>query len=79
MRTTLDLEDGLVRAAKRKAVEAGTTLTRVIEDALRQTLRPQEKAKKPFRLKLLTFKGKLKPGVDLSDRDSLYEIMEGRK
>lgn len=73
------MEDGLVRAAKRKAVDAGTTLTRVIEDALRQALRPPERAKKQFRLKLLTKKGWLQPGVDLSDRDSLYEIMEGRK
>ncbi|MBI2058602.1 MAG: DUF2191 domain-containing protein [Nitrospirae bacterium] len=79
MRTTLDLDDGLVRAAKRRALEAGTTLTRVIEDALRLVLRPPAKKQKPFRLKLLTFKGELRPGVDLSDRDSLYEIMEGRK
>jgi len=34
MRSTLDLNDALVRRAKRVAAERGTTLTALIEDAL---------------------------------------------
>jgi hypothetical protein len=79
MRTTLDVEDRLLRDAKRRAVEDGRTLTAVIEDALRQYLTPTGRPRTAFRLQLLTKKGRLLPGVDLSDRDSLYDRMEGRR
>jgi hypothetical protein len=78
MRTTLDLDDALLRAAKKYAAERGTTLTAVIEEALRRQLEGPPRTRKGFRLKLLVKKGRLLPGVDLSDRDSLYERMEGR-
>ena len=79
MRTTLDLDDALLRAAKERAAREGTSLTRLLEEALRIHLGDREKSKKKaFRLKLLTKKGRLVPGVDLSDRDSVYERMEGR-
>ena len=32
-----------------------------------------------FELALPTVKGRTKPGVDLTDRESLFEIMEGRR
>ena len=78
MRTTLNLDDALLKAAKRHAASAGKTLTRVMEEALRQYLKPIERGKKPFRLRLLTRKGSMIPGVDLADRDSIYERMEDR-
>ena len=78
MRTTLDIENALLRAAKRRAAEEGRTLTSLIEDALRRQLAPQPRAARPFRLRLLTKKGRILPGVDLADRDALYERMEGR-
>lgn len=78
MRTTLDLDDGLIRKAKRRAADEGTTLTAVIEDALRQHLAPARPTGKPFRLKLLTKRGRPVPGLDIADRDALYERMEGR-
>ncbi len=79
MRTTLEFEDALLKAAKRRAAEEGKTLTRLLEDALRRYLDPAEKRKRPFRLKLLTKKGRRVPGVNISDRDSLYERMDGRE
>jgi len=78
MRTTLDVEDGLLRAAKRRAADEGRTLTAVIEEALRHYLRPPRISGKPCRLKLLTKKGRPVPGVNFADRDALYERMEGR-
>ena len=78
MRTTLDLDEILIRKAKRRAGDEGTTLTAVIEGALRQYLAPTRPSGKAFRLKLLTKKGRPVPGVNLADRDSLYERMEGR-
>lgn len=79
MRTTLDLEDGLMREAKKRAAERGTTLTRLLEEALRAHLAPPDRARRRFRLKLFTKRGRLLPGVDLADRDSLYERMDGRE
>ena len=78
MRTTLDLDETLVRKAKGRATDKGTTLTAIIEDALRQYLAPPRPAGKPFRLKLLTKKGRPVPGVNFADRDALYDRMEGR-
>jgi hypothetical protein len=79
MRTTLKLDDGLMRTAKKRAVEEGKTLTALIEDALRQYLTPPRAAGKPFKLRLLTRKGRLVPGVNVADRDALYDFMEGRR
>jgi len=79
MRTTLDLDDAVLRAAKQRAAAEDLTLTRVIEDALREFLRqPRRRSRTRFRLQLLTKKGRPVRGVDLADRDALYERMEGR-
>jgi hypothetical protein len=77
MRTTLDLDDRVLKQAKRQALERGETLTRFIEGAIRSRL--AEAARLPaFRLELLTKKGEARPGVDWDDRDSIYEHMEDR-
>jgi len=78
MRTTLDIEESLARQAKRRAIEEGRTLTALLEDALRRYLSPPQRGGRRFRLKLLKKKGRRVRGVDFSDRDSLYERMEGR-
>jgi hypothetical protein len=78
MRTTLNLDDHLLRAARKRAAEEDSTLTAVIEQALRRHLEPVASAPSGFRLELLTKRGRLLPGVDVDDRDSLYERMEGR-
>ena len=78
MRTTLALDDRLLRSAKKRAAEEGTTLTRVIEEALRRHLAAPERSRKAFRLRLLAKRGRAVPGVNLADRDALYERMEGR-
>jgi hypothetical protein len=79
MRTTLDLDDTLIRKAKGRAAAEGSTLTAVIEEALRRYLAPAPPATRRFRLKLLTRRGRPVPGVDVADRDRLYERMEGRE
>ncbi len=77
MRTTIRLDDELLRAAKRAAVERGTTLTAVIEDALRRVLAPGV-ASAPEHVELPTFRGDgLLPGVDLDDTASLLDLMDG--
>lgn len=77
MRTTLDLDDRVLRQAKRRALEQGKTLTFFIEQAIRFQL--AEAAHLPaFRLNLLTKKGEARPEVDWDDRESIYEHMEER-
>jgi len=49
----------------------------VIESALRQALMESRKAPAQFRLEWKTVRGNRIPGVDISDRDALYERMEG--
>lgn len=79
MRTTLDIDDTLMRRVKRRAAETGETVTRIIEKALQETFQREKSAKrKIFRLKWVTVRGRLRPGVDLTDRDALYERMEER-
>lgn len=78
MRTTLNFDDRLLRAAKKAAAENGETLTAFIERALRLHLQPATRRGKKFRLKLLVKKGRAAAGVNWDDRDSLYEHMEGR-
>jgi len=67
-----------MRDVKAKAAEEGRTLTAVIDDALRDYLRRGDETSTSFRLRLVTVPGKARDGVDLDDRDALYEVMEGR-
>jgi hypothetical protein len=79
MRTTVRLPDALMKAAKRRAVETGRTLTEVIEDALRVALAPEKHTLDRTPVELPTYgSGGVLPGVDLDDSASLIDLMEGR-
>jgi hypothetical protein len=76
MRTTIRLDDDLLTRAKREALERGTTLTAVIEEALRRALAPGVRAT-PDDVALPSFRGDgLQPGVDLDDSASLLDVMD---
>jgi Arc/MetJ family transcription regulator len=76
MRTTIRLDDDLLASAKRAALERGTTLTAVIEDALRRAL-ASGAAGPAEHVELPTFRGDgLQPGVDLDDTASLLDLMD---
>lgn len=76
MRTTVRLDDRLLRELKEHAAKHGRTLTAVIEDALRQFLTRAEGTKKLPPYRPITFKGRLQPGIDLDDTASLLDVME---
>lgn len=78
MRTTLNLDDELMRLLRRRAAATGRTLTALIEEALREALAERSEGGASYRLKWSTARGRLLPGIDLSDRDSLIDRMEGR-
>ena len=80
MRTTLQLDGALLRAAKRVALESGCTLTAVVEDALRQALSRHEESGRRRPVKFTTFGGRGPlPGVDLDDSAGLLDRMEGSR
>ena len=74
----MDIDDVVLRHAKKLAAEEGKTLTQIIEEALRERLTPRARSGKKFKLRLLTKTGRIIPGTELADRDLLYERMEGR-
>lgn len=80
MRTTIRLDERLLRDLKQHAASHGRTLTAVIADAARQFLARAARADgrprlPPFRV--ATLHGRLGPGVDLDDGAALLDVMEG--
>lgn len=78
MRTTIDITDELLRRAKRRAVDDGIPLRAVIEAALRGYLQGG-RLRAAYRLRWRTETGRLQPGVNLDDRDALFDLMGGRR
>ena len=54
MKATLNLNDQILRQAKRRAAQDGVTLTRFVEEALRAKLAAARGQKPAFKLKLKT-------------------------
>ena len=77
MRTTVRLDPALLRAAKQYAAAAGTTLTALIEDGLREVLarRRGRRAPTPTRLPTFGVDG-LQPDVSLDDSARLRDVMD---
>jgi hypothetical protein len=77
MRTTLTLDDDVMKAARRRAKEQDRPLKDVINEALRHGL-ALSAGRRPaaYTFHLKTVPGRLLPGVDLTDRDKLFELME---
>ena len=71
----LNVDDRLIRAAKARAAQDGETLTRLVERALRDYLQAPSTPNHSFRVELLTKRGRPVAGVNLDDRDMLYERM----
>jgi hypothetical protein len=77
MRTTIRLDDTLLRKAKAAAAASGRSLNELIVDAIRAALSPRSS---PGRVREIpTYQGKgLQPGVDLDDSAALLDLMDGR-
>lgn len=75
-RTTLAVEDQLLRLLKKRAAEDGRTLQAVVNDLLRRAL--LNPARRGYRFGLQGWQAQEQPGVDLLDRDKLFDLMDGR-
>jgi hypothetical protein len=78
MRTTIRLNARLLAEAKKLAADTNRTLTKVIEDALREVL--ARRRRPPRRAVSLTVVGGrgVNPGIDVDDSASLLAEMERR-
>lgn len=79
MRTTLVIDDRVMKRIKEEAARRGITISKLVEGALRAHLdgpdRGGDSPGGPLRLPTLDLGA---PLVDVSDRDALYQAMEGR-
>ncbi len=73
------MEDGLLRRAKQIAARRETTLTAILEEALREWLDRQRRGRSSERAKLPVSRsnGGVLPGVDLDDSAELLDRMDG--
>lgn len=79
MKTTIQIPDPLFRAAKRKALDEGMTLTQLITRALAAEVSPSHREAFKFNPDAFTFKGKpgLQPGVDFSNWEQIRALCYG--
>ena len=77
MKATVEVPDALFVAAKKRAAELRRPLRTLIESGLRSELErtrsAQGERKRRVKLRWVTVKGGLPPGVDVSDRAKMHE------
>jgi hypothetical protein len=76
MRTTIRLDEALLKEAKALAARTGGTLTQLIEDSLREALARRGTPER-VRVELPVFRGRVRPGVNLDSMSDLLDTMEG--
>jgi plasmid stability protein len=76
-RTTIDLDEDILRQLKQRAAAEGRTLQAVVNELLRQSLR-KHRRRETFKLAIQGWRATPQPGVDLLDRDKLFDLMNGR-
>ena len=77
MKTTMNIDDELLRRAKRRAVERGTTVTSIVEEALRDALSTVER-RTEYRLAFPTGGEPGATAFDPADRSALHDRMDTR-
>ena len=75
-RTTLKLDESLLRRLKQQAAAEGRSLQDVANQLLRRALAHHDR--EPYSLVLTGWEATAQPGVDLLDRDALFDLMDGR-
>lgn len=75
MRTTVDIEDAVLERARRRAARDGTTLTDIIERALRHFLTRPAGKPTPLVERWVVVRGGRPAAVDVADRNRLYDVL----
>ncbi len=80
MKTTLDIDDAMLRKAKILAAQQGITLTRLIEEGLRLRMTmaaPSSFAVRMPKIAVWEGKGGLLPGIDPTSNRSMLDAADG--
>jgi hypothetical protein len=75
-RTTLKIDEAVLRRLKQKAAAEGTSLQELANQLLRRGLAAPPRS--AYVLRLRGWKAATQPGVDILDRDALFDVMNGR-
>jgi len=76
MRTTIDIDDPILKDLKRLKRREGKSLGRLVSDLLAQALvESRARAASPSEFRWVS--RPMKARVDLSDKDALYDAMDG--
>jgi hypothetical protein len=80
MKTTIELPDDLLIAAKKRAAELRRPLRALVEEGLRARLARSEKGRaiKPRRIRWVLVKGAVPPDLNLTDRAKMHDWMRSR-
>lgn len=80
MRTTVRLDEGLLRQVKAEAAKRGETVTALIERGLRLVVSASQRppVRRRITLPVSRAKGGTRQGVDLNDTDAVLERLEDR-
>ena len=76
MRTTVNIDDERLTAARDRARERGTTLGQLLEDALRRSVAAEATTKVGPPIPVFRGGTGLRPGVDLSSNRAIYELLD---
>jgi hypothetical protein len=77
MRTTINLDDDLLRQAKKHAALSERSLSAFVADAVREALARRASPSEPEPIHLVTVKGELLPGVNYDSFAELNDVAEG--
>ena len=78
MKTTIDIADPLLEAAKAAAQQRGITLRALVEAGLRKMIEEPGKNKRPFKLRKASFRGRgLQDGAQGASWEQLRETSYG--
>lgn len=76
-RTTLKIDDIVLRRLKQRAAAEGRSMQEVANQLLRRALASQDRGS--YSLAMTGWEASEQPGVDLLDRDKLFELMGDRR
>ena len=76
MRTTINIDDQLYVEIKKMAAQSKTTITSIIDDALKNMLLRKKTKHQIIKLNTFSSGTGLKHGVNINDNSSLLDIME---
>ena len=74
MKTTLEIDDGVLIRAKQQAAAERRPLRSYVEEALREQLEKKERVVREHRVKWVTAKGGVPEAV--ADREAMYDWLE---